>query len=262
MVEIVAEIGINHNGNMHTAKDLIWAAVDSGATTCKFQVFSPALSFDGDEQLLETLQRTQLDPGQLEVLRAECHKVGVGFLCSAFDRPAIDLLVAMGEQRVKVPSSRNTIVAYLEYLARQPFSHILFAMGDCEPVDTQRARNIFRNHYYTEVECISAYPCDPRRFVFPDGYARWGFSDHSDSWEACVAAVARGARYIEKHFTLYYNQEGPDHAASLIPAAFAEMVKEIRTVETILANTRKCRLLEELGTARRKSSHDVTQYRG
>ena len=265
MIEIVAEIGVNHNGNLRTAMKLISSAAEAGASTCKFQVFSPALSFDGDVQLLKTLQATQLGPKDLEDLRDECSRVGVAFLCSAFDRPSIDLLVQMGETRVKVPSSRSTVAPYLEYLVNQPFFSVIFATGACDYDDLINARCVFQSRHYVEVECVSAYPCDPRSFVLPNTRSvvwPFGLSDHSSSWEACIAAVARGACYIEKHFTLSYDQEGPDHKASLLPATFKEMVGEIRNVEAMLLNMRKKPLEVELGTMMRNRRHDTIQYRG
>jgi N,N'-diacetyllegionaminate synthase len=260
--EIVAEIGINHNGCMCTAIDLIEAAQDCGANTCKFQVFSPALSYDGLEDLYETLLFTKFDIGDLEKLREHCITRNMGFLCSVFDRPSIDLLVKMGETRVKIPSSRNTIGPYLDYVAKQPFSEILLAIGACNAGDVLRTRSRFDRQRVVEIECISAYPCDPSKFVLKDYVTPhlWGLSDHSLSWEICTAAVLNGARYIEKHFTLDQYQTGPDHKASLNPKQFARMVKEIRNVEMILHNVAKVVLPEERNTVMRKLRHNLEQY--
>jgi len=254
MVEIVAEIGINHNGSLATAKDMIDAARDCGADTCKFQIFNADLTNDGDLNLWFTLQKTQLLPAQIIALRDYCQKRGMGFLCSAFDRPSIDTLVAMGETRIKIPSSRNNIPEYMAYVDKQPFTDVVYATG---------ASNTFscpiKDKRVILVECISAYPCDPSRFVFTD-WPPWGLSDHSMSWEACIAAVACGACYIEKHFTLDQNAEGPDHKASLNPAQFKQMVREIHSVEQILSNMYKVVLPEERSTVARKIRHDVSQY--
>jgi sialic acid synthase SpsE len=239
MVEIVAEIGINHNGHLLTAIEMIKQAKDCGADTCKFQAFMPDLTYDGMPSLLPVLRATQLCQSDLEVLKAECQKQRLKFLCSAFDRPSIDMLVAMGEKRIKIPSSRNTIPEYLNYVNQQPFDEILYSCGAAGISDfrTICLGSLFDRHRLVPIECISSYPCSPEDYVFNrNTEAAWGLSDHSTTNTACIMAAAYGACYLEKHFTLNRKLDGPDHAISLDPSQFSEFVTAIRTVEKIQNN--------------------------
>lgn len=262
MVEIVAEIGINHNGNLDTAKDMIRAAKDCGADTCKFQAFSSYYSHDGNSELHKTLVATGLIPDRLEQLKRYCEKRNIGFLCSAFDRVSIDWLVALGEKRIKIPSSRNTIPEYLGYVRSKKFEEVIIAVGACTQNNVVDLWNSFGGKR-TIVECVSAYPCDPSKFVVrgPHWYQIDGISDHSLSWEAGVICAVKQFRYYEKHFTLDKNAKGPDHQASLNPKEFSQMVEEIRNVEQILRNAEKVILPEEQSIVIRKRNHNVDQYK-
>ncbi len=252
---IIAEAGVNHDGNLAQAVALVRAAKRAGADVVKFQHFrSDALVANGTAtakyqaaNTAETdqsamLRRLELSIEDFQQVAAVCHEEGIEFLCTPFDAAAIGNLVKLGMQWLKVPSGELTNLPLLREFARQQLPILLSTgMATLDEVgaavstlDAAGAKAI------TLLQCTSIYPAPPETLnlramvTMRERFGRpVGFSDHSADDHAAIAAVALGACVIEKHFTLDRHLPGPDHGASLEPDAFAHMVRRLR--ETLRA---------------------------
>ncbi|OIO06322.1 MAG: N-acetylneuraminate synthase [Elusimicrobia bacterium CG1_02_63_36] len=256
---IIAEAGVNHNGDLSTAERLVAAAVEAGADAVKFQTFDPdALAVEGadkaayqkettapDESQREMLRRLRLSDKDHEALRDRCREAGVEFLSSPFDERSADMLEALGVSRLKLGSGELTNKPLLEHVARKKLP-LLLSTGMSTLGEVAEAVTWYHEAGGSELtllHCVSQYPAPPEqtnlramdalrdRFGLPVG-----FSDHSTGLAIPIAAAARGARVIEKHFTLDKTLPGPDHRASIEPADFAAMVRGIREVESALGD--------------------------
>ena len=258
---IIAEAGVNHNGDLALAKQLINAAVDAGADAVKFQTFQADLLASADagkapyqknsthqtESQRQMLARLQLDAQAHEELLRHAGQHGIELLSTPFDIPSIDLLEQLDLRRFKIPSGEITNIPYLRHIGRLKKPLILSTgmatLGETErAIDTLTATGMPRNEI-TLLHANSAYPTPMQdvnlramqtlqpAFALPCGY-----SDHTPGIEIPVAAVALGACVIEKHFTLDRNLPGPDHAASLEPDELAAMVRAIRNVESAMGS--------------------------
>lgn len=258
---IIAEAGVNHNGDMALAKRLIDAAASAGADLVKFQTFSAkrlvtAGAAKADYQrasgaAAETqdamLSRLELSATMHDELIAHCALRDIGFFSTAFDIDSIDLLARLGQDYFKVPSGEITNLPYLRHLASYArpviistgmanMGEIEAAIGVIEQAGTARAD-------ITVLHCTTEYPTPMAevnlRAMQSIGAAfgvAIGYSDHTRGIEVAIAAVAMGARIIEKHFTLDRTLPGPDHQASLEPQELAAMVAAIRNIETALGD--------------------------
>ena len=258
---IIAEAGVNHNGDMHLAKQLIEAAAEAGADVVKFQTFKPdklattkagkasyqQQTTDHAENQQQMLQRLELAPEQHQQLISHCHNSGIEFLSTAFDDPSIDLLNTLNLKRLKIPSGEITNLPYLGRIGElgKPLilstgmanlGEIEAAISVLETAGTNRAQ-------ITVLHCTTEYPAPMAevnlRAMQTIGQAfgvAVGYSDHTAGIEVPIAAVALGATVIEKHITLDQNLPGPDHKASLEPKEFAAMVRAIRNIEQALGN--------------------------
>ena len=256
---VIAEAGVNHNGDVGLAVKLIDAAVAAGADAVKFQSFradelasrsAPKAGYqmaDGapGESQWDMLKR--LEFGQVEFARLKdyCERVGIIFLSSPFDVASVDLLEGLGVAALKIPSGELTNHALLERAARSGKS-ILMSTGMCEMEEVAEAVAVIERSGAAQLallHCVSTYPaaaenCNLRamatmrdRFGVPVG-----FSDHTLGADVAIAATALGADVIEKHLTLDRSMNGPDHAASMEPGAFGEMVKSIRRAASALGD--------------------------
>ncbi|QQG36306.1 MAG: N-acetylneuraminate synthase family protein [Micavibrio aeruginosavorus] len=225
--EIIAEIGQNHNGDMAIAKELIHAAAENGADVAKFQLFDAKALFPTKEQGNEWYDyncSTELSRDDLALLKEECDKTGIEFMSSAFDAERVGWLEAVGVKRYKIASRSIKDAAILEAVikTRKPIIASLgLWKGDTLPKIAAHAPV----HY---LYCVAKYPTPLIDLHFEDidfvnKYA--GFSDHTIGLSAPVAAIARGARIIEKHFTLDKNMHGPDHQGSMTPAELKELAR-------------------------------------
>jgi len=260
-VFIIAEAGVNHNGSLARAKKMVDVAVDAGADAVKFQAFNAdalvsryapkaryqkATTARGESQLA-MLRRLQLGPdGQAELMRY-CRRKRIVFLSSPFDLESIDMLARLGLKIFKIPSGEITNVPYLRRIGALKKKVIMSTgmatlkeIGDALAILTgsgTRHGDIILLHCNTEypTPCVDVNlsAMDTMRAAF--GLAV-GYSDHTEGIEIPVAAVARGARVIEKHFTLDTALRGPDHKASLDPDALKRMVRAIRNVEMAEGN--------------------------
>jgi len=258
---IIAEAGVNHNGDPALARRLIDAAVDAGADAVKFQTFQADQLASADagkapyqkdgshraESQRQMLTRLQLDTRAHRELLRHAFQRGIELLSTPFDIPSIDLLQRMELRRFKIPSGEITNIPYLRHIGRTGRPLILSTgmatLGEIErAIDTIISAGTPRERI-TLLHANSAYPTPledvnlramltlRQAFGLPCGY-----SDHTRGIEVAVAAVALGACVIEKHFTLDRTLPGPDHAASLEPGELEGMVRAIRNVESALGS--------------------------
>lgn len=261
-VQIIAEVGVNHNGCIDNAYRLIDAAQEAGADWVKFQTYNLGafvtraapmaqyqrnqLSAELDGQM-EMLRSLQLSPTDHTKLMRRCTDRGLNFLSTAFDIQSLDFLVSLGVRLLKIPSGAITDLPFLRRAASYNLPTILSTgMSTLAEVDSAvRAlteSNLDRTNI-TLLHCTSDYPCRfdevnlmainrlAGAFNLPVGY-----SDHSLGIDIALAASALGAVVIEKHLTLDRKMSGPDHSASITPKSFSEMVRGIRTIEIALGD--------------------------
>ncbi len=259
-VFIIAEAGVNHNGKMSLAKRLVDAAKKAGCDAVKFQTFNAdklvskhadLASYqkqnrsNGAKNQLELIRKLELSFNDFKVLKAYCDKKGILFLSTPFDFDSVDALVQLGVPVFKIPSGEVNNIPFLKYVAKKR-KPIILSTGMSYLAEVKEAvRAIFRcgNKDLILLHCVTEYPTpyaqvnlktmDTLRKTFnvPVGY-----SDHTLGIEVAIAAAARGACIIEKHFTLDRNLPGPDHKASLEPDELKEMVNSIRNVEKSLGD--------------------------
>lgn len=277
---IIAEAGVNHNGDARRARRLVDAAVEAGANMVKFQTFhaeqlatasAPKARYQLEttsrsESQLEMLRRLELSPQAHREVAAYCRERGIAFLSSPFDEASVDVLAALGVPAFKIPSGELTNLPLLAHAARQGKPMIVSTgMATLAEVETavrtiREARSTLKGVVNRQglvlLHCVSNYPADPadanlramqtmgEAFHVPVGY-----SDHTPGLTVALAAAALGACVIEKHFTLDRALPGPDHRASLEPHELKALVEGIRTVEAALGHGRKEPTPSEAGTA-------------
>ncbi|WP_019894279.1 N-acetylneuraminate synthase [Hydrogenovibrio halophilus] len=258
---VIAEAGVNHNGSLDLAKRLIDVAVEAGADAVKFQTFKTEelvteAADQADYQTRNTgvresqyamLKRLELSESDHDQLWAHCQQQNIEFMSTAFDSSSIEFLHQLGMKRWKIPSGELLSVPYLRQIARlnQPtiLSTGMSRLAEVEyAVQTLLQAGLVKNHL-TILHATSAYPTpfsEVNLRAMPTLAKRFevavGLSDHSQGIEVPIAAVAMGAQVIEKHFTLDKNLPGPDHKASLEPAALKDMVQSIRHIEQALGD--------------------------
>lgn len=270
---IIAEAGVNHNGDMALALKLVDAARQAGADAVKFQTFKASLlasrsapkaayqlrSTVAGESQQAMLERLQLSRADHLPLMERCRASGMAFLSSPFDLESLALLDSLGLPALKIPSGEITNPDFLKAAARLGKPIILSTgMSWLGEVETAvRAIEDAGNPPLVLLHCVSAYPSDPadsnlrametlaRAFGRPVGW-----SDHTMGIETSLAAVALGACVVEKHFTLDCSMPGPDHRASLEPDGLAALVRGVRIVESALGDGLKRPARSEADTAR------------
>ena len=273
---VIAEAGVNHNGDLALARRLVEAAVAAGADAVKFQTFSAAdlASADAPKAAYQThndgagsqrkmLERLQLSAEEHHQLANHCSECGIAFLSTAFGIHELNLLLELGISAIKVPSGEVTHRPLLEAMAAAAAAQglpVYLSTGMCNLGEVEEALQVFLDaelprSQITLLHCLSAYPAPEEQlnlrvlttlanaFGCPVGY-----SDHTLGLTAPVAAVALGSTVIEKHLTLDTNLPGPDHRASLEPAGFAAMVAAIRSCERMLGDGIKQAQPAELNT--------------
>lgn len=252
---VIAEAGVNHNGDWDTAHRLIDAAAAAGADAVKFQGFVPErLAEPGPH--LDMLKRLECPIGSAMwvSLAAWAAKKGVIFLSSVFDEQSVDFLDPL-LPAFKIPSGEIVNEPLLRHVASKG-KPVILSTGMSTMLEVARAVDALAGVPLALLHCVSAYPADPRtanlramdtlRMAFG---VPVGWSDHTLARNTAVAAVARGACIVEKHLTLDTTQEGPDHAASADPACFAKMVRGIRITEAALGDGVKAPTPAEMQTA-------------
>ncbi len=258
---IIAEAGVNHNGDLSIARQLIDVAADAGADLVKFQTFDAdqLVTLEADkaqyqkegaspqESQYSMLKRLELNREQHEELVLHCKQRGIGFFSTGFDNKSIDYLASLGLKFFKVPSGEITNYPYLMHIGRfgKP---IILSTGMSSLGDIERAIEVLESagtsrKQITVLHCNTEYPT-PMKDVnlramcsIRDAFGvSVGYSDHTPGIEVAVAAVALGAAVIEKHFTLDKHLPGPDHKASLEPTELKNMVTSIRNIEVALGD--------------------------
>jgi len=258
---IIAEAGVNHNGNINVAKQLIDVAVEAGADLVKFQTFSAdrlatASARKADYQNKTTsniesqhamLRRLELTVEMHEELIAYCQRQGIAFCSTGFDIQSIDFLLALGINLIKVPSGEITNLPYLRHVGGLGKPVILStgmaSLGEIEDALAVLEGAGTLRESITVLHCNTEYPtqmsdvnlCAMGNIGRALGVAV-GYSDHTLGIEVPIAAAALGASVIEKHFTLDRNLVGPDHNASLEPKELKAMVLAIRNIELALGD--------------------------
>ena len=257
---IIAEAGVNHNGSLDMAVQLIDAAVAAGADAVKFQTFKAekAISVNApkagyqkettgsDESQLEMLRKLELNEAAHIQLYSYCRHEGIQFLSTPFDLGSIDLLNRLGLEIFKIPSGEITNLPYLRKLGALK-KQLILSTGMADLDEIKDALDVLTEsgillESITVLHCNTEYPTPFEdvnlramltiQNAFP-GIAV-GYSDHTNGIEVPIAAVAMGATVIEKHFTLDRNLPGPDHKASLEPYELKAMVQAIRNIEKAL----------------------------
>lgn len=262
---IIAEAGVNHNGSMELAKQLIDVAAASGADYVKFQTFraenivaKQARMADyqqentgtTDQTQFEMLKKLELTPTQHQELLDYCEKRNIRFFSTAFDLESIDYLQGLNLGLWKVPSGEITNFPYLKKIA-QNGEPVILSTGMCNMADITDAIAVLEKFgvdrtLITILHCNTEYPTPmddvnllAMRTIADEFGVKVGYSDHTVGIEIPIAAVALGASVIEKHFTLSRNLPGPDHKASLEPHELTQMVNAIRNVEAALGSAKK-----------------------
>ena len=254
---VIAEAGVNHNGNLGLALRLVEAAAEAGADAVKFQTFSadrlvtrdaPRASYqsarvgEGSQHaMLKTLELTEADH---RAIQERCAELGLCFLSTPFDEPAADMLERLGVVAFKMPSGELTNLLLLDYIARKKRTIVLSTgMADLDEVTAAVDRVRECGAPLALLQCTSAYPADAASVnlramrTMADAFkVPVGLSDHSRGIAVPIAAAALGASIIEKHLTLDRSMTGPDHQASLEPAEFRAMVEGIRDAEAALGD--------------------------
>jgi len=257
---IIAEAGVNHNGSLEMAMQMVDAAVAAGADAVKFQTFkaekviavnAPKADYQqkatgSDESQLEMVKKLELDETAHIRLHQHCQHKGIQFLSSPFDLESIDLLNRLGLEIFKIPSGEITNLPYLRKLGVLK-KRLILSTGMADLGEIEDALNVLtqsgtpwenisilhcNTEYPTPFEDVNLRAILTIRNAFPG--ISIGYSDHTIGIEAPIAAVAMGASVIEKHFTLDRNLPGPDHRTSLEPHELFAMILGIRNIEKAL----------------------------
>ncbi|HEX5277400.1 MAG TPA: N-acetylneuraminate synthase [Fluviicoccus sp.] len=264
---IIAEAGVNHNGSPELALQLVDVAAAAGADAVKFQTFRAETLVRAGAEKAEYQKRQTGEGDQFSMLKAlelseeahrrvaeRCREKGIRFMSTPFDLQAADFLLELGMDIIKIPSGELTNHPFLAELAKRNRPLILSTgMGDLDEIreavavirDARRQSGLggLPPGFLTVLHCTSNYPAQPQdvnllamRTIAAELGVEVGYSDHTAGITVAIAAVALGARVIEKHFTLDRTLPGPDHAASLEPQELAAMVRAIRDVGLALGD--------------------------
>jgi N,N'-diacetyllegionaminate synthase len=258
---IIAEAGVNHNGDIEIAKQLIDAAADAGADVVKFQTFKADRQVTRDakkadyqnqttdrkESQHEMLRRLELSTEMHHELIAHCAIRNIVFLSTGFDIESVDLLRSLGQDSFKIPSGEITNLPYLRHIGQFGKSVILSTgmatMGDIESAIEAIEQAGTGRANITVLHCTTEYPTPmaevnlrAMQSIHNAFGVAVGYSDHTSGIEVAIAAVALGATVIEKHFTLDCSLPGPDHKASLEPSELKAMIAAIRNIEVAMGD--------------------------
>lgn len=259
---IIAEAGVNHNGDIELAKTLVYAAKEVGADAVKFQTFKAdtlvnktaekaqyqqcnTSNLSTQYEMLKALEISEADHW---ILKELADSLGIEFMSTAFDEKSIDFLVELGVKRLKIPSGEMTNIPYLEHCARKNLP-LIMSTGMCTLQEVRQAVETVKSYYRDNLillHCTSNYPAAfkdvhlkamqtlTHEFNLPVGY-----SDHTLGILIPTLAVGLGACVIEKHFTLDKSFSGPDHAASMTPEEMKSLIQAIRDTELALGSAEK-----------------------
>lgn len=258
-IYVIAEAGVNHNGDIEIAKKLIKVASESGADAVKFQSFKAGSlvtkkaeqakyqerNTNNTDSQYNLLKNLELDYNRHKELKDYADTQGIEFLSSAFDLESIELLQQLNIKLFKIPSGEINNVPYLKKIA-QTLKPVILSTGMSTLSDIEFALNILKENGTTQLtvlHCSTEYPAPVEELnlkamnTIKEAFkVNIGYSDHTAGIHIPIAAVAMGAKVIEKHFTLSREMEGPDHKASLEPHELSEMILNIRDIEKSFGN--------------------------
>ncbi|ABN53840.1 MAG TPA: N-acetylneuraminate synthase [Hungateiclostridium thermocellum] len=257
-VFVIAEAGINHNGELKLAKKLVDAAKDAGADCIKFQTFiSKNLTTKNaskaeyqkqtksEESQYDMLKRYELSFDEFSELSRYCQDKNIEFLSTAFDFESIEFLKSLDMKRWKIPSGEITNLPYLIKIAKLN-KPVILSTGMSTMDEIKKAVSVLRENGTGEItvlHCTTEYPAPfsdvnlkAMLTIKKELGVKVGYSDHTKGIEASIAAVALGASVIEKHLTLDKNMEGPDHKSSLEPNEMKAMIRALRNIELALGD--------------------------
>ena len=261
---IIAEAGVNHNGSLKIAKNLIDIASSAGADIVKFQTFKTedivikeakkanyqSKNTSTDETQYQMLKNLDLSYEEFAILKLYCDEKDIEFLSTAFDFDSLDFLVNLGIKRIKIPSGEITNLPYLRKASTYSLP-IILSTGLSNLEEVGEAINIIiqsglDKNNITILHCTSDYPAplesvnlNAMKTIEKEFGVRIGYSDHTNNLEVAVAAVSLGASVIEKHFTISKDNIGPDHKASLEPMELEQMISSIRNIEIAMGSKEK-----------------------
>ena len=260
-VKIIAEIGVNHNGNISIAKRLIKIAKDSGADYVKFQIYDPneivtayatkakyqSKNLCKKSSQKEMLKKYYFNIKQLTLIYNYCDKINIKFLASIFDCKSLELIKKFKVDFLKIPSSEITNYILLRKVKRFKKAKLIFSTGMSSQNDILKFHNFFKNTKILLIPlyCVSSYPTKVNEIdlkklrLIKKKFKFFGFSDHTETDEASIISVYEGAKIIEKHLTFNNNAKGPDHKASLNPKNFKKFVRSVRNTEIIISSKKK-----------------------
>lgn len=261
-VFIIAEIGVNHNGDAAMAKDMILAAKAAGADCAKFQTFRAdqvAVAdaskadyqkevTDPEESQINMLRKLELPESAWREILDCCRENDIEFLSTPYSFDDADLLESLGAPAFKVASGQAVELPFLSHLAAKG-KPVLLSTGMCTKEEVDAAVDALRsggNEQVVVLQCTTNYPADPRsanlramQSMGQNADCLYGYSDHTQGMTTTIAAVAMGAKVLERHFTLDRNLPGPDHSSSMEPDEFARLVEAVREVEASLGSGEK-----------------------
>ena len=267
---IIAEAGVNHNGDLETAKKLIDTAAEAGADAVKFQSFKSEKlvlvstskapyqkqTTDSDESQLDMLKALEIDKSKMRMLQDYAKSRNITFLSTPFEKDSLDELCDLNVPAIKISATDITNIQFLREAAKTQ-KPIILSAGMCYLEEVCKALEaIYRyNDKVVLLQCSANYPIqdEEANLNVIDTFKKEfevlvGYSDHSTGIGASPYAVAKGAKVIEKHFTLDKSMAGPDQAASVTPEELKQLVREIRKVEKYLGSRLKMPTCSELGT--------------
>ena len=278
---IIAEAGVNHNGNLNYAKKLALNAKKAGADIIKFQTYNTSKLVTKDAKLaiyqkkntnnrfssqFNLLKKYELSKKQFINLKLFCDKIGIEFLSSPFDLESLDFLIKLKVKKIKIPSGEITNYQLLNEIKKSK-KPVILSTGMSTVKEIQDAVKILGKKKLTLLHCNSSYPTPPKdvnlnsiiylakKFKLPIGY-----SDHTLGFEVSLAAATLGSVVIEKHFTLNKHHKGPDHLVSLEAKEFQNMITYIRNIEKSLGNKNKTVTKSERGNIKIVRKSIVAKY--
>jgi N-acetylneuraminate synthase/N,N'-diacetyllegionaminate synthase len=262
-VLIIAEAGVNHNGNLEMALELIDKAAEAGADVVKFQTFKAenlvsesaqkaeyqiSNTSDKEESQFAMLKKLEIKEDWYPLLMERCKQREIEFLSTGFDEDSIDFLDSLNLSFYKIPSGEITNKPYLKHIAKKG-KPIVLSTGMCDLKEIEDALGVLEENGISReqvvvLHCNTEYPTPMKdvnllamNHISRELGVKIGYSDHTLGIEVSVGAVALGARVIEKHFTLDRNLPGPDHAASLEPKELGALVRSVRNMESAISGS-------------------------
>lgn len=261
-ITIIAEAGVNHNGSLENAKKLVKMAAKSGADYVKFQTFKTELNLTKSakkaeyqqintgvvESQFEMVKKLELSFKDFSIIKEYCDENSIGFLSTGFDVPSLEFLETLNPKFYKIPSGEITNLPYLKKIAsfKKP---VIMSTGMANIGEIKAAFNVLfengtKQENITILHCNTEYPTPMEDVnlkamldIQKELNTKIGYSDHTLGFEVSIAAVALGAKVIEKHFTLDRDLPGPDHKASLEPKELKTMITAIRNIEKAISGS-------------------------